>query len=304
MSNDIYFNTKKKFRLRRRLVNAGTRFHHTVAPSHARKTARKLLLTPVRSKSKNSEPQKLIKGSLNTSEGKIITYRLGTGPVWVLTHGWSGTASQFYPLMQHIASRGFTALAYDHPAHGESEGQLGHLPGFRNAFNELLDSLDSVAGVVAHSMGTASTLESHHEKLENVPLLLIAPVLNYIESLYDLVNKSGYSMKLFQEIVDELESSYHYPLHSINPYQHLLLRTATTIIVHDRRDKFTSFAVSESAANSSDNITLIATQGQGHGRIMHSHQVMAAFDQLTAKEIPAADILIPDCAIIANSFPG
>lgn len=33
-----------------------------------------------------------------------------------------------FPLMEHIAAQGFTALAYDHPAHGESEGAFGHVP--------------------------------------------------------------------------------------------------------------------------------------------------------------------------------
>lgn len=280
MSQKIYFNTASSFSLRRKLINLGTRLHHTMAPSHARRTARKLLLTPVRSKPKNTEPAGLIKDSISTSEGVIKTYRLGIGPTWVLSHGWSGTASQFYPLMEHIAKQGYTALAYDHPAHGESEGQYGHLPAFIHGFDELLDTVDSVVGVVAHSMGTASVLESRHAKVQSVPFLLIAPVLNYTENLFNSVIKSGYSLKLFKEVVGEVEQRYQHPISSINPYQRLLEREAKTIIVHDKQDKFTHFDVSQNAANEGQRVDLIATQGQGHGRVMQCNQTMTGFDSL------------------------
>ncbi|MCV5752037.1 lysophospholipase, partial [Escherichia coli] len=132
--------------------------------------------------------------------------------MWVLTHGWSGTASQFYPLMEHIAACGFTALAYDHPAHGESDGQYGHIPGFVRGLEEVLDSVEEgVAGLVGHSMGTTSALECRHHKLENKPLLLIAPVLNYGENLFGSIARSGYSMKLFKAVVSEVEDQYGYP---------------------------------------------------------------------------------------------
>ncbi|MFT5881169.1 MAG: putative alpha/beta hydrolase family esterase [Moritella sp.] len=197
-----------------------------------------------------------------------------------MCHGWSGSASQFYPLMQLIAQLGFTALAYDHPAHGQSEGEYSHLPGFINAFDELLDTQDNIAGVVAHSMGSASVLESSHDKIQHVPFLLIAPVLNYIDSLFEIVSKSGYSMKLFREIVAELEQQYQYSLDTIDPYQYLLSRKQNTVIVHDKRDRFACFSTSETAANSAENIRLITTQGQGHGRVIHSEETMAAFKSL------------------------
>lgn len=97
---------------------------------------------------------------MHTSEGTLMSYRLGRGPVWLLMHGWSGSASQFYPLMSHIAAQGFTAIAYDHPAHGHSAGHTGHLPRFVRAFDELVEKMTAdygpLQGVIAHSMGAPS----------------------------------------------------------------------------------------------------------------------------------------------------
>ncbi|HFQ4903160.1 TPA: alpha/beta fold hydrolase [Vibrio vulnificus] len=282
MSEKIYFNTSQKFSLKRSLVNWTTRLHHTLAPSHAKRTARKLLLTPARTQSKNLPPQGLRKGQVDTAHGTLTTYALGEGSVWVLTHGWSGTASQFFPLMAHIASRGFTALAYDHPAHGESSGDVGHIPAFVEGLDAVLDSLDEVAGLVGHSMGTASALECRHQKLEDKPMLLIAPVLNYVENLFSSIERSGYSMKLFRAVVSEVEEQFNYPIQSVDPYRRLAQRRVQTLIVHDEQDKFTSHAVSASAAQEMENVELISTQGQGHGRVMKCQQVLDSFDRLIA----------------------
>lgn len=281
MSQEIYFSTENKFSFKRSALNAVTRLHHLLIPSHAKKIGRKLLLTPVRTKPKNTEPKGLIKSKLNSSEGELSLYQLGSGPTWVLAHGWSGNSSQFYPLMEHIVSQGFTAVAFDHPAHGESEGKHAHLPAFIEGLNAVLDSCDDVVGVVAHSMGTAAVLECHHVKLDDAPLLLIAPVLNYTENLFRSIERSGYSIKLFKAIVGDIEDQYQRSIDSFNPYQRLTQREALTIIVHDKEDRFTSFDLSKSASEHIKHVTLYPTTGLGHGRVMASDEAKKAFDELS-----------------------
>jgi pimeloyl-ACP methyl ester carboxylesterase len=282
MSDKIYFNTSNRFSFKKSMVSLVTRTHHAIAPKHARKTARKLLLTPVRSKGKNSTPELMKVGHVNSKYGQLKTYTIGSGPLWVLNHGWSGNANQFFPLMEHIAEKGYTALAYDQPAHGESDGVFGHIPAFVNGLNAILDSVGEVQGIIAHSMGTASTLECKHAKAQNIPLLLIAPVLDYIENLFGSVDRSGYSLKLFNEVVEELQEEYRYPIHSIDPFGHLMARLSPTYIVHDRGDKFTRFDVSERASMQGEHVNLIATEGLGHGRVMKSQQVMQCFNKLAS----------------------
>jgi len=280
VSEKIYFSTVGKFSVKKTLLNMTTRLHHTLAPNHAKKIARQFLLTPIRNKPFNEEPEGLIHGEVITREGVIKTYSLGSGPLWMLTHGWSGSSSQFFPLMEYIASQGYTAFAYDHPGHGGSGGAYGHIPIFVFCLEQILDSVGEVAGLIAHSMGTASALECKHVKISNCPLLLIAPVLNYLDNLFGSVERSGYSIKLFKAVVSEIEQQYHYPIHIINPYQRLLDRESKTIIVHDEADKFTKFSVSEQAAKVGEKVTLVPTVGQGHGRVMTCQQVMDSFDQL------------------------
>ncbi|GAD79664.1 alpha/beta hydrolase [Vibrio ezurae] len=281
MSDKIYFNTSAKFNLRRSLINVGTRIHHRVAPNHARQIARQLLLTPVRSKPNNPQPPAMVKGIVKSAHGDLTTYTLGTGPLWVLNHGWSGTANQFFPLMEFMAQSGFTALAYDQPAHGSSGGAYGHIPAFVEGLDAILDSVDEVAGIIAHSMGTASTIECKHIKAMNCPLLLIAPVLEYLDNLFSSVKRSGYSMKLFEEVVEEVSAQYHYPIATIDPYAKLKARSTPTLIVHDEDDRFTPFVVSKRISEESPKVTLVATTGLGHGRIMKSDPVKEGFLSLS-----------------------
>lgn len=284
MSSKIYFNTRR-FSPSKWLLGLGTRLHHTLAPAHAKRTASKLLLTPQRNQRDDTTPAGLVKQAVHTSEGTLMSYRLGRGPVWLLMHGWSGSASQFYPLMSHIAAQGFTAIAYDHPAHGHSAGHTGHLPRFVRAFDELVEKMTaecgSLQGVIAHSMGGAVTLSSRRRELDALPLLLISPVLDYVPQLYGMVARSGYSIRLFDAVVKEIEQEYQHPLSTVDPLGRLAGRSGAAIIVHDEEDRFAPHA--DSLRATQDGRTrLVSTRGLGHGRILASAPAFAAFDQLSA----------------------
>ncbi|WDF95837.1 alpha/beta hydrolase [Aeromonas dhakensis] len=286
MSSKIYFNTRR-FSPSKWLLGLGTRLHHTLAPAHAKRTASKLLLTPQRNQRDDSAPAGLIKQAVHTSEGTLMSYRLGQGPVWLLMHGWSGSASQFYPLMSHIAAQGFTAIAYDHPAHGHSAGHTGHLPRFVRAFDELVEKMTAecgpLQGVIAHSMGGAVTLSSRRRELDALPLLLISPVLDYVPQLYGMVARSGYSIRLFDAVVKEIEQEYQHPLSTVDPLGRLAGRSGPAIIVHDEEDRFAPHG--DSLRATQDGRTrLVSTRGLGHGRILASAPAFAAFDQLSAAQ--------------------
>ncbi|MEZ6927270.1 MULTISPECIES: alpha/beta hydrolase [unclassified Aeromonas] len=284
MSSKIYFNTRR-FSPSKWLLGLGTRLHHTLAPAHAKRIASKLLLTPQRNQRDDTAPAGLVKQAVHTSEGTLMSYRLGQGPVWLLMHGWSGSAGQFYPLMSHIAAQGFTAIAYDHPAHGHSAGHTGHLPRFVRAFDELVEKMTAecgpLQGVIAHSMGGAVTLSSRRRELDALPLLLISPVLDYVPQLYGMVARSGYSIRLFDAVVKEIEQEYQHPLSTVDPLGRLAGRSGPAIIVHDEEDRFAPHG--DSLRATQDGRTrLVSTRGLGHGRILASAPAFAAFDQLSA----------------------
>ena len=165
-------------------------------------------------------------------------------------------------------------------AKSQSEGSTGHLPRFVRAFDEILARVGPVQGVITHSMGGAVTLSSRHPALDALPLLLISPVLDYVPQLYGMVARSGYSIRLFDAVVKEIEHEYKHPLSTVDPLGRLARRQGAALIVHDEEDRFAPHTDSLRAVEDG-RTRLVSTRGLGHGRILTSPPVFAAFDQLT-----------------------
>lgn len=276
MSKNIYFSKSKTAFLIKKAVAVATRWHHKIAPDHAVTVARKLLMTPNRKEEFNPKPNEVTKAAIDTREGKIMTYEIGEGPRWILIHGWSGGASQFFPLMEYIASIGYSALAYDQPAHGLSAGREGNLINFIHALEDILDKEGEIEGVIAHSMGAATLLECQHERLHNKPYILIAPVLDYWENLFSIVKASGYSMDLFQALIQDVEKQAGVNMEEIDPFFQLFQRDVRTTILHDKDDRIVPFKVSVQAAEFS-HVRLIGTEGMGHSRVLLSELIKKVF---------------------------
>lgn len=277
MSSKIYFGNSNRFSVRKKALNIASRFHHKIAPKHALKTARKLFLTPAKGREVNPVPAGMEIATVETAQGKMMTYRLGSGPTWMLTHGWSGSSNQFFPLMEYIAAAGFTALAYDHPGHGKSDGKEGSIPAFLKALDDILNHQESIEGVIAHSMGGATLLESDHPVLMGKPIILVAPVLKYWENLFGTVEASGYSMKLFKEVVAKVSEEYGVRIEDIDPFRKLATRQSPVFIVHDKSDRFAPFGVSKEASEHFGHVTLVETEGLGHGRVLKSDPLKDVF---------------------------
>ncbi len=153
------------------------------------------------------------------------------------------------------------------------------------AFDELVEKMAAecgpLQGVIAHSMGGAVTLSSRRRELDALPLLLISPVLDYVPQLYGMVARSGYSIRLFDAVVKEIEQEYQHPLSTVDPLGRLAGRSGPAIIVHDEEDRFAPHG--DSLRATQDGRTrLVSTRGLGHGRILASAPAFAAFDQLSA----------------------
>ncbi len=67
---------------------------------------------------------------------------------------------------------------------------------------------------------------------------MISPVLDYVPQLYGMVARSGYSIRLFDAVVKEIEQEYQHPLSTVDPLGRLANRSGAAMIVHDEEDRF------------------------------------------------------------------
>ncbi|OHU84282.1 MULTISPECIES: alpha/beta fold hydrolase [Pseudoalteromonas] len=266
MSSKIYFSDKsgaKPFSYYG--VKALSSTVARIAPAVGKKFARRLLLTPVRHQSKASKPLEMSSYTINTQFEALHVYELGHGPVVLFTHGWSGSASQFYPLMEKVASLGFKAVAFDHYAHGMSAGKEANLPLFIRAIDAVQKHLnEGIHAAISHSMGCVAALNTINPLLH----VLIAPPFDFYNGFEQRILSTGISKTLFKSVIHSVEQQHQMRFDNLLPELHLA-KHDKVLIIHDVQDKFAQHDNSQAVVKQYPHVELISTQGLGHGRIIN-----------------------------------
>ena len=86
------------------------------------------------------------------------TYRWGDAeaPTVLLAHGWNGWAQQMEAFVAPLTERGFAVLAFDHVAHGRSDGETTSLPAMIRSTAKVMNDTPNLVGGIAHSLGAAA----------------------------------------------------------------------------------------------------------------------------------------------------
>jgi len=80
-----------------------------------------------------------------------------SGPKVLLMHGWGGSRAQMTGLVDPLLTAGYRAVAYDQPAHGESDGKMTNLLEIAPTLGLIAKREGSFYAVLAHSFGTLIT---------------------------------------------------------------------------------------------------------------------------------------------------
>ncbi|BBN83532.1 esterase [Pseudoalteromonas sp. A25] len=266
MSSKIYFSKKSGRKpISFYVIKALTGSMARLAPSLGQRCVQKLLLTPVRHQSKALKPAAMREHRLNTLGAPLHIYELGEGPVVLFTHGWSGSASQFYPLMEKVASLGYRAVAFDHFAHGKSAGKIANLPLFVKGVDAVQGFIgEPISAAISHSMGCIAALNRVNAQSH----ILIAPPFDFYTGFEERILATGISKNLFEGIIRSVEREHNMPFQSLLPEQHLT-KHENVFIVHDLEDKFAFHHLSENVANKHPHLKLLTTQGLGHSRVIN-----------------------------------
>jgi esterase/lipase len=251
---------------------------------------KQLLLKPYRRKSvalANGMTQR----SMTTPHGKIAVYQMGHGPVVLLSHGWSGSASQFFGLMDRLADAGYRAIAFDQLGHGQSDGEHGNLFLFIKTQQLLIQQIEKdqeLKVIIAHSMGTATALNASGGPH---PLLLIAPVFEFSKAMFEKVEQSGVVIQLLKNLLYQLELQHEMDFYACDPINKVESYQGDISIVHDKDDLFTPIEVSQFVTQSYSQVSLTETINLGHSRIIASDETWSAFLSLVKSEQSNASLI-------------
>lgn len=223
-------------------------------------------------------------------ENKILRgYRFGSGgKVVLLAHGWSSHAlTQRKLITELVDAKDYTIIAFDAPAHGNSEGIHTNGMQYRRFLHKLISTYRPIV-VVAHSLGGICTLselplieDCSVEKVITlaIPITSTMLVAKFIEqaSLPNMTHKhfEGYVEKVMGIDHNKFDLKKVYP--NGIPYKGL--------IIHDTNDRLIPYTEGVKLSKMWPNAQFITTHNLDHsGVLKDKYIVQQIVDFITDKD--------------------
>lgn len=193
----------------------------------------------------------------------------------LLVHGWEGRATQLHKFVQPILNEGFSVLAFDGPAHGDSEGKKTTLPFFSQAIEDICQTY-RVKYIIAHSFGAGGSAIAISNGLSiDKAVFISAPF-----SVENVVNRFGKYLKIPYRVSEKMHKimeneKWHAKSRECFSF-HTLGKTIDIplLIIHDKRDKYVSYEDGCKIHECCKNSEFMSTDGYGHGAIIEKDVVI------------------------------
>jgi pimeloyl-ACP methyl ester carboxylesterase len=261
-----------------------------VAPRVAGQIAFDLCFTPRPRRTPSGREQLLLRRADRTTvtlDGRALAvYRWSSGPgadaeTVVLVHGWASAAARMTAWVEPLLSRGFSVLALDLPAHGESEGKRTNGLDMAAAVRAVAAASGRVRGVVAHSAGayaSAMAAAGGHlfgkSAIEVDSLVLIAAVDDPALHLSGFGGALGLSDRVCRLLRDRVVSAFGHDLSEFSLTRIPGTWNQPTILFHDPDDREVPFGGAEAIASTIPHSVLVPVDGAGHHRIARDPAVI------------------------------
>jgi esterase/lipase len=261
-----------------------------VSPKKTATKAFELFCTPLE-KEEISKPSTFhaATGLAFTLNGKkVVGHKWGNNPnkrVLIL-HGFSSASYKFHKYVHPLLQNNFEVLAFDAPAHGNSEGKTVNAVEYCQMIEMVIKKYGPIQHFIAHSFGGIA-LSLAMERIEHTSatkIVFIAPATETttaINMAFKMLQiKSNIIRKHFDEVIYQ-RSGKKTAWFSIN--RAIKNCKATILWIHDEGDRITPFEDTLPTRQANlPNVTFKITQGLGHKRIYHSKEIMQSIFEFLA----------------------
>lgn len=197
----------------------------------------------------------------------------------LILHGFQSSAKNFERYILPMTQKGYEVMAFDAPAHGESEGKQTNVLQYKAMIEEINNQYGPVDAFMGHSFGGLAAclaLEaiSHSSKTK---LVLIAPATETstaILSLYKVLQLNEETRREFENLIEDVGGR---PVAWYSVVRALKNIQAAILWCHDENDDVTPIDDIQPVINAQyANIKFFITKGLGHRRIYHDASVLKA----------------------------
>lgn len=259
------------------------RFGSRLAPARTVAHAARVFQTPLPSSRERAAhalaTMSARKETVEVDGESIAAYVWGdpaTQPYVLLAHGWSSMGLRWETWAPHLLAKGWAAVSFDQPGHGQSGGTLCTLPDFARTVAAIGRHYGDAEGVIAHSLGGAAVTLALGDGWNAKRVVLIAPAAD--------PQAATRRFARFVRLADHLREPLHRVLaartgvtiEALHIDRHAPLRTQPALIIHDVSDKDVPVEEGELYARLWPGATLIRTRRLGHRRIVDDEAVMTA----------------------------
>lgn len=246
-----------------------------VSKKKAAEQAFELFTTPFLKSKKKADLKNAESINFRLNKRKIIGYRWNHPQKQkaLILHGFGSAAHKFEHYVAPLVKKGYEVLAFDAPAHGDSEGTTTHAVEYSEMITAVMERYGPIQSFLAHSFGGIALSLA----LENIPhdkntrIVFIAPATettSAVDAAFTMLKiKDATVRKEFEKIILKVSGketawfSMRRAMHNIK---------AEILWIHDKEDDVTpwndALKVKE---DNHPNINFVSTKGLGHRKIYH-----------------------------------
>jgi pimeloyl-ACP methyl ester carboxylesterase len=276
-----------------RTIGLGLSGLDLIAPRLATRATASLFLTPrrVARPQRESEWCATARRELRVVAGlEIAVWSWGEGEPVLLLHGWEGRGSQLGAFVEPLLAAGYSVVAPDQRAHGDSKGRRTNLLEFAAITGALIDEL-SPAAIIAHYFGAAATNVALRDRDFDGRIVYVAPP----EDFEFFTESFGATLRISRGLAfrmqHEIESRFAIDWSKLRGAAIAPAMSSPLLVIHDRDDAEVPVRYGRALAAAWPRASFIETEGLGHRRILRSADVVEAGVAFITREAVAAAAL-------------
>lgn len=201
-----------------------------------------------------------------------------SGPAVLLMHGWGGARAQMTGFVEPLISAGYRVVAYDQPAHGETDGKLTNLLEIAPTLDLIREKEGNFEAVIAHSFGTLITSYAlvHRNFPPPARLVYFGSFNRLLDSLPRFQALAGLPDEITAGLRDMIYENFGQEVLDAIVNEELAPQiNVPALLFHDAADNVTPIEDSRAIARAWQQARLVETDGLGHRGALQSKSVHA-----------------------------
>jgi pimeloyl-ACP methyl ester carboxylesterase len=245
-------------------------------PQVAAAVAEHFFLSPPR---REAKPAAILESGhrfyLNKGGQRIAIWSWGDGPTVLLQHGWGGRSEVMAPFVEPLLRAGFSVIAPDAPAHGESSGRRSNVLEFAAAIEAVADRVRPIHSFVGHSVGAAAGALAISRGLKVERAVFVAPISSLRGYLGRFAHVAEIAPRVLSLVQRRIEGRLGVPFSELEVPRVARAAKVPLLVFHDPADREIPWHDAAAITQAWPGARLVDVAGVGHNRILRDPGVVA-----------------------------